>query len=389
MLVTTQDELNTRIAALSSCEFVTVDTEFLREKTYYSKLCLVQISGPDKDAFAIDPLVEGLDLSPLYDLFDNENVLKIFHAARGDLEIFHNLTGRVPKPLFDTQIAAMVCGYGDSVGYESLVRNITGAQLDKSVQYTNWSVRPLSDRQLDYALGDVTHLVDIYKHLIERLDEQGRTNWVFEEEGILSDPATYEIDPRDAWKKVKIRSPKPKNLAVLQELAAWREKKARKKNIPKGWVLKDETLADMAGQLPTTMKALKKIRNIPGDLERKNLGEKLLSKVQKALESDPATWPRVEKKKPLPPSASATLDILKMLLKIQAAEHGVATKLIGSSDDLEKLVINDQGDSPLLKGWRREVFGEEALAVKSGALAIGLKNSKIVKFKVTDATETL
>ena len=389
MLVTTQDELNTRIAALNSCEFVTVDTEFLREKTYYSKLCLVQISGPDKDAFAIDPLIEGLDLTPLYDLFDNEKVLKIFHAARGDLEIFHNLTGRVPQPLFDTQIAAMVCGYGDSVGYESLVRNITGAQLDKSVQYTNWSVRPLSDRQLDYALGDVTHLVDIYKHLIERLDEQGRTSWVFEEEGILSDPETYEIDPRDAWKKVKIRSPKPKNLAVLQELAAWREKKARKKNVPKGWILRDETLADMAGQLPTTIKALKKIRNIPGDLERKNLGDKLLSKVKKALDSDPSTWPTVEKKKPLPPSASATLDILKMLLKIQAAEHGVATKLIGNSDDLEKLVINDQGDSPLLKGWRREVFGEEALAVKSGALAIGLKNSKIVKFKVTDSTETL
>jgi ribonuclease D len=389
MLVTTQDELNTRIAALNSCEFVTVDTEFLREKTYYSKLCLVQISGPDKDAFAIDPLVGGLDLTPLYDLFDNEDVLKIFHAARGDLEIFHNLTGRVPSPLFDTQIAAMVCGYGDSVGYESLVRNITGAQLDKSVQYTNWSVRPLSDRQLDYALGDVTHLVDIYLHLIERLDAQGRTQWVFEEEKILSNPATYEADPMEVWKKVKIRSPKPKNLAVLQELAAWREKKARKKNIPKGWVLRDETLADMAGQLPTNMKALKKIRNIPGDLEKNNLGEKLISKITKALESDPATWPAHEKKKPLPPSASATLDILKMLLKIQAAEHGVATKLIGSGDDLEQLVLDDDADSALLRGWRLEVFGREALAVKNGELAVGLKDSKIVKFKVTGDSETV
>ncbi len=389
MLITTQNELNARIKALETCEFITVDTEFLREKTYYAKLCLVQLSGPDKDAFAVDPLVGGLDLTPLYDLMENKSVLKVFHAARGDLEIFHNLTNRVPAPIFDTQIAAMVCGYGDSVGYENLVRNITGNALDKSVQYTNWSNRPLSDRQLDYALGDVTHLVDVYLHMTARLAEQGRTEWVFEEDEILANPETYRIDSLQAWKRVKIRSPKPKNLVVLQAVAAWREEEAQRKNIPKGWVLRDETLADIAGQMPRNINALKKIRNIPGDVAKNNLGNKLVSLVTTALESDPTSWPAVKKKNALPPSASATLDILKMLLKIQAAQHGVATKLIATNDDLEALVINKDGNNPLLKGWRNVVFGQEALAIKQGRLAIGLKDSKIVKFKVTDDTEIL
>lgn len=388
MLITDQKTLNAKIEAFSKHKFITVDTEFLREKTYYPKLCLIQISGPDKDPVAIDTIEGDLDLSPVFDLLANEKILKVFHAARQDLEIFFNLTGKVVHPIFDTQIAAMVCGYGDSIGYESLVRNITGGELDKSAQYTNWSHRPLSDKQLNYALGDVTHLIDLYLHLSEQLEKQGRTEWVFEEEGILADPNTYNIDPYETWRRVKIKSPKPKALAILRELAAWREKQAQKRDIPRPWVLRDETLADIAGQAPRNIKGLQKIRNIPGDLEKRDLGKILLSLIQKAVDSDPETWPAVKKKKPLPPRAAATVDILRMLLKIQAAESDVASKLIASADDLEQLALHDNPDIPALKGWRHEVFGKAALELKKGHLAIGLKESKIVRFKTDSDSET-
>ena len=227
MLITDQNELNEFCNALKSEEYITVDTEFLREKTYYPKLCLIQIGNKDKKAAAIDPLKGNLDLTPVFELFFDKNILKIFHAARQDLEIFYNLTEKVVTPIFDTQIAAMVCGYGDSIGYENLVRNITGKGLDKSVQFTNWSNRPLSDKQINYALGDVTHLVDVYEHLSEELEKSNRTDWVFQEEEVLCDPATYENDPYLAWERVKIKTPKPKTLATLRELAAWREKRHR------------------------------------------------------------------------------------------------------------------------------------------------------------------
>ncbi|MBX2833963.1 MAG: ribonuclease D [Micavibrio sp.] len=387
MLIKTQDELNNRIAALKKCEFITVDTEFLREKTYYSKLCLIQISGPDKDAFAIDTIEYDFDLDPLFDLFTDKKVLKIFHAARNDLEIFYQIMdGRLPAPVFDTQIAAMVCGYGDSVGYESLVRDITGEGLDKSVQYTNWSHRPLSDRQLDYALGDVTHLVDVYRHLQSQLDKKSRTKWAFEEEEVMTNPETYAIDPTQSWQRVKIRSPKPKNLAVLREIAAWREREAQRRNMPRAWVLRDETLADIAGQIPKKIGALKKIRNIPGDYERSGVGAAIMKAIETAMSSDPSTWPKIVKKRSLTPSAAAGVDILKMLLKVQAAQSGVAAKLIASSDDLENFV-NGQGAVSFMKGWRYELFGKEAEALNKGELAIGLKKGRIVKFKIDQNAE--
>ncbi len=382
MLITEQKTLDAFCDSLKSCKFITVDTEFLREKTYFPKLCLIQMSGPDGKAAAIDPLVEGLDLAPVYNLLLDENILKVFHAGRQDLEIFYNLTNQVVTPIFDTQIAAMVCGYGDSVGYESLVRNIVQVQIDKSSQFTDWSRRPLSEKQLNYALGDVTHLIDIYKHLEQKLEAQGRTSWVFQEEEVLNDPETYNVDPYETWRRVKIKSPKPKNLAVLRELAAWREKRAQKRDLPKSWVLRDETLADIAGQMPTQMKQLKNIRNIPKDIEDRPMGRELLDVIKTAIESDPKDWPKVEKKKPMPPSVSATLDILKLLLKIEAAQSGVATKLIASSDDLEALAMSDDANVPALKGWRYELFGKDALALKKGQLAIGLKGSKIEKFKI-------
>lgn len=383
MPIKKQTEIEDRCRALAQEDFITIDTEFLREKTYYPTLCLIQISGADKDAFAIDPLDKSIDLSPVFELLRNEKVLKVFHAARQDMEIFFNLMGDVPTPVFDTQIAAMVCGYGDSVGYESLVKNICGHGLDKSSQFTNWAHRPLSEKQINYALGDVTHLVDIYIHLSEKLDKMGRTKWVFEEEEILMDPATYENDPQEMWRKIKIRSPKPKTLAVLRELAAWRENVAQTKNLPRTWILRDETLADMAGQAPRDVKGLKKIRNMPGDIEKRDLGKTLLKTIERALESDPKTWPSIPKRKPLPPKASAALDVLKMLLKIQAAENGVATKLVASASDLEELAMDDASASPVMKGWRYEVYGREAIALKNGELAIGLKNGKITKIDLT------
>ncbi len=388
MLITEQKALNDFCNSLKSEEYITVDTEFLREKTYYPKLCLIQIGNKDKKAAAIDPLEGGLDLTPVYDLLFDKGILKIFHAARQDLEIFYNLTEKVVTPIFDTQIAAMVCGYGDSIGYENLVRNITGKGLDKSVQFTNWSNRPLSDKQINYALGDVTHLVDVYEHLAEELDKSGRTDWVFQEEETLGSVDTYKNDPYLAWERVKIKTPKPKTLATLRELAAWREKRAQDKDLPRSWVMRDDTLADMAGQMPKTIAQLKKIRNMPNDLAESRHGPKLLELIKGVDDTDPKTWPQPKRRKALPPHISATIDILKMLLKVQCAEHGVATKLVISNDEMELLAQDSKADIAALRGWRYEIFGKDAVALKKGQLAVGLKGSNIVKYKVSNNTET-
>lgn len=389
MIITDQKELNDFCASLKGKEFITVDTEFLREKTYYPKLCLIQVCGPDvAEAAAIDPIENpDLDMQPLFDLFFDPDILKIFHAGRQDLEIFYNLTGKVVEPFFDTQIAAMVCGYGDSVGYESLVRNLTNNQLDKSVQYTDWSRRPLSKRQLDYALGDVTYLVEVYHKLAAELEKRGRTSWVYQEEEALSDPAVYEANPQEAWQRIKVRSPKPKMLAVLRELAAWRETRAQNKDIPRPWVMRDETLADMAAQAPKDTKQLSKIRNMSKDLAEGHVGETLLGLIKKALESDPSTWPKVPKRKTLPSEASSTIDVLRMLLKVQCTEHEVASKLVASKEDLEEIALSDTANVPAMKGWRYEVFGKDAVELKNGRLAIGLKGSKITKYKVSSNSD--
>lgn len=384
MVITNQDELVRICQELAQHPFITIDTEFLREKTYYPKLCLIQLSDPYKNAVAVDPLANNIDLEPLFKLLCNADVLKVFHAARQDLEIFFNMTGKVVAPFFDTQIAAMVLGYGDSVGYENLVRSATGHGVDKSSQYTDWSNRPLSEKQIHYALGDVTHLCDVYTLLSKQLDEKGRTSWVFEEEEILADPATYENNPRDMWRKVKIRSPKPKNLAVLRELAAWREERAQRKDIPRSWVMRDDTLADMASQAPRDLKGLSKIRNLPGEFSKGHKGESLLKLIETGIKTPKNECPVVIKKRQLSPAISAKVDILKMLLKIQAAECGVAPKIIASSDDLEIIAAEDNPDAAPLRGWRAEVFGKDALDIKNGKLAIGLKGSAIAKFAISD-----
>ncbi|MBK7360882.1 MAG: ribonuclease D [Micavibrio sp.] len=384
MIITDQGELTKLCEKLSAFPYITIDTEFLREKTYYPKLCLVQVSDPDGNAAAIDPIDGTLDLAPLFDLFMNPNVLKVIHSGRQDLEIFYNLTGKVVTPFFDTQIAAMVCGYGDSIGYESLVRGLTGHSLDKSVQFTDWSKRPLSKRQIDYALGDVIYLAEIYKKLERELEKHGRTEWVFEEEEILANPETYQNSPERAWERIKLRSPKPKMLAILKELAAWREKRAQDKNLPRSWIMKDETLADMAAQMPETVEQLKKIRGVTPDMAGGHIGKTLLEIIAAAASSDKNAWPKPAERKMISPQATATIDILKMLLKIQASEHGVAAKLVADQDDIERIATEDNPDIAALKGWRFEVFGREAQALKAGEIAVGLKNSKITKYNVSD-----
>jgi len=387
MLITNQKELVAFCASVAQEEFITVDTEFLREKTYYPKLCLIQIGAVDGRAAAIDPLAEGIDLEPVFELLYDENILKIFHAARQDLEIFYNLTQKVPSPIFDTQIAAMVCDFGDSVGYESLVKQVTGHQLDKSSQFTNWSHRPLSQKQIDYALGDVTHLVKVYQALVEKLERNGRTDWVFQEEKILNSPETYRNDPDKAWKRIKARGAKPKALVVLKALAAWREEKAQKRNIPKPWVMRDETLVDLAHQAPRKPEQLKKIRNISKEIVGGKTGGVLITIIQDALKTDPASWPSVAKKKAPSADVSAKSEILGMVLKIKAAEHGLAARLIASKDDLLHLAEHfeaDGCDSPVLSGWRHEIFGQDAVQVLQGKLAIGLKNGKINAFQIDE-----
>lgn len=383
MIITHQSDLENFCNSLKGEEFITIDTEFLREKTYFPKLCLIQIGDKNKKAAAIDPLSSNIDLQPVFDLLLDKNILKIFHAGRQDLEIFYQLMDKkLPTPIFDTQIAAMVCGYGDQVGYDNLVRQITNTHIDKSSQFTNWSIRPLSEKQINYALGDVTHLVDVYFALAEELEKRSRTKWVHEEKEILTNPQTYETDPYEMWKKVKIKTPKPQTLAILRELAAWRETRAQKKNLPKNWVMKDDTLADMAAQAPTKAEGLKKIRNLSGDIASGKHGKDLIRRIQSVLETSSQSWPQPKKRKTMPPNIQATTDILKMLLKINALDNDVAPKLIASADDIEKLAESDDAAIPALKGWRLEVFGKEALLLKNGKLSIGIKDGKITKFKV-------
>lgn len=380
-VITSSQRVAELCQSLAQHDFVTIDTEFLREKTYYPKLCLVQLSAPNKDAFAIDPLAKDMDLSPLFDLLKNPKVLKVFHAGRQDIEIFYNLMGCVPAPFFDTQIAAMVCGYGDSIGYENLVRSVTGGKIDKTSQFTDWSIRPLSERQITYALGDVTHLCDVYVALRDQLTARGRLSWLDQENEILAAPQTYENDPYKSWERIKLRSPQAKSLVILRELAAWREQQAQHRNIPKTWIMKDDTLAEIAGHAPTNIDQLKKIRGISSDMASGKTGEYILSCIKGALAKPRAEWPNPEKRVALPPRVVAAADILKMLLKIQCTEHDVAPKLIASQSDIEAIAMDDNADVPALKGWRREIFGEDAIAVKHGKLAIGLKDGKIIKFK--------
>jgi ribonuclease D len=375
-LITTTADLAEACLRLAEHPFVTVDTEFLRETTYYPKLCLIQLASPD-EAVLIDPLAPDLDLAPFFGLMVNEAVVKVFHAARQDLEIVWMLGRVLPTPLFDTQVAAMVCGYGDSVGYEQLANDLAKARIDKSSRFTDWSRRPLNEAQLVYAEADVTHLRAIYLALKADLESTGRESWVAEEMAVLNSPDTYEVKPENAWQRLKGRIRKPKELAALMELAAWREREAQHRDVPRQRVLKDDALMDIVQRTPRSVEALAELRSVPNGFERSRSGGEVLAAIERGLSLDPKTLPRLERERGRGGNG-AVLDLLKVLLKAVAEAERVAPKIIASSDDLEAIASDDGADVPALQGWRREVFGEKALALKSGTLGLRVIRGRVV-----------
>ena len=376
-LITSTDALASACARLAAHPFVTVDTEFLRETTYYPKLCLIQMAGPDPaDACLIDPLAEGISLDPFMGLMADKGVVKVFHSARQDLEIVWNLGGIVPEPLFDTQVAAMVCGYGDSVSYEQLVNDLAKAKVDKSSRFTDWSRRPLSEAQLTYALSDVTHLVKVYEALVAQLEANGRLAWLTEEMSVLTSPETYQADPDNAWRRLAGRLRKPKEVAVLMEVAAWREREAQGRDVPRGRILKDDALIDVATSAPRSVEALGRLRSIPNGYERSRTGGDILEAVERGLARDPATVPAFERNRGRGNTGS-TVDLLKVLLKAVAEQEGVAPKIIATVEELEAIAESDGADVPSLHGWRRTLFGEKALALKNGQLALVLERGRV------------
>ena len=361
---------------LSGDVFVTVDTEFMRDRTYWPVLCLVQVGGAE-EAAAIDPMADGLVLDPLFDLLANPQVLKVFHAARQDLEIFFQLTGRLPAPLFDSQVAGMVCGFGDSVSYETLAARLAGARIDKSFRFTDWSKRPLSERQITYALGDVTHLRPIYDKLSKRLHATGRERWVDEEMAILSDPATYRLDPETAWMRLKPRGGSAKFLNVLKSVAAWRETEAQRRDLPRNRVVRDEALLEIAAQTPGTVADLARTRGMSKGTAEGVIGEGLLAAVKRGLAAPADQAPKLADKPEVPPGRGPLVDLLKVLLKLKCEAHHVAQKLVANTADLEAIACSDDAPVPALQGWRREIFGADALALKQGRLALTAANDAI------------
>lgn len=375
-LITTTDELAAFCRSLAGADYIAVDTEFLREKTYWPQLCLVQVAGP-KEAVAIDPLSEDLDMAPLYELMADSGILKVFHAARQDLEIFHHLTGQVPTPLFDTQVAAMVCGFGDSVGYETLISRLTGARIDKSSRFTDWSHRPLTDRQLSYALADVVHLRPAYEKLRRRLQRTGREQWLAEEMAVLNAPSTYLADPDAAWMRLKVRASKPRFLGVLRELAAWREREAQRRDLPRNRVLRDEALLEIAAHAPTTVDELARTRGMGRGFAEGRQGQDVLEAVQRALAIPEADLPAVEPREEAPGGLAPIVELLRVLLKMKCDENHVASKLVASAADLEAIAADDDADVPALTGWRREIFGADAIALKQGRMALAVVDRRV------------
>lgn len=379
-IITTTDDLRKACQHLASAQFVTVDTEFLRESTFWPELCLIQCATPKTnggDAYIIDPL-SGLDLDPFLDLMANEDVVKVFHAARQDIEIIYKLGNLIPHPVFDTQVAAMVCGYGDSISYDQLVFKITGTRVDKSSRFTDWKRRPLSQKQLDYAIADVTHLRSVYQKLATNLAEQGRSTWVDEEMDILTSKETYDMPPEKAWKRLKLRVRKPRDLQMLKKLAEWREREAQENNMPRGRVIKDEAIYEISGNPPRSMDDLDRYRGLSRGFDKNRWGAALLNLSADVLAMPKEQLPALPRQKQAPEGCSAATEMLKLLLKLVSEQAGVAPRIIATVDDLEKIAADDHADVDALKGWRMKVFGRKALQLKHGKLAISYQNRKIV-----------
>ncbi|MBL8697390.1 MAG: ribonuclease D [Alphaproteobacteria bacterium] len=357
-------------------DFITVDTEFMRERTFWPQLCLIQVAGPD-EAYAIDPLAPGIDLKPLLDLLYDPQLLKVFHAARQDLEIFFHMTGAVPHPLFDTQVAAMVCGYGDAASYETLAAQLAKARIDKSARFTDWSQRPLAERQLEYALADVTHLRQIYRSLARRLTATGRAGWLGEEMATLMEPATYRLDPETAWMRFKPRNAKPRYLAVLKEVAAWREREAQKRDIPRNRILRDESVVEIAAHPPRNLEELSRLRGMSKGFAEGKMGQELMLAIERGQRLPDSEIPRIEAAPEIPGGLGPIVELLKVLLKMKCESAGVAQKLVATTSDLELIAADDQADVPALKGWRRDLFGQSAVDLKRGRLGLSLEGRRL------------
>jgi ribonuclease D len=370
-LITTTDELAAFCKPLADAEFVAVDTEFMRERTYWPRLCLAQVAGPE-DAAAIDALADGIDLSPLDELMANPKVLKVFHAARQDLEIFYLRMNSVPQPLFDTQVAAMVCGHGEAASYESLATKLAKARIDKSSRFTDWSRRPLSERQITYALSDVTHLRVVYEKLRRQLEKNGRLPWISEEMAVLNDPGTYRADPELAWRRLKPRGAPPRLLGVLKEVAAWRERTAQRIDIPRQRLLRDEQLLEIASHAPKTIGELAMTRGLGRGFAEGWQGREILEAIEKARQMPEAELPARDRPPEQLRAPSAVVDLLRTLLRLKAEQAGVAARLVASADELDRMAAGKR-DVHALTGWRREIFGRDAIDLIEGRLALALE----------------
>jgi len=388
-IITTTAALDKLCSNLSNDKFITVDTEFMRERTYWAKLCLIQIAGAEHEAI-IDPQADGIDLASFYQMMANEAIIKVFHAARQDVEIIHHLSGIIPKPLFDTQVAAMVCGFGDQIGYEPLARRLVNAEIDKSSRFTDWSRRPLTDKQLHYALCDVTYLRDVYEILQKQLDETGREPWLAEEMKVLTNEDTYQTDPTRAWNRVKFRPRKKVQQAILMEVAAWREEEAKRRDVPRNRIIKDDAIGELAMQAPKNQDALSRLRAVPKGYANSRHGEAMVAAVKRGLARDLETVPDTQQRnRHLPEGTGEIAEILKLALKITAEQEGIASRIIANAADIEAIAGYDNADVKALKGWRLELFGRTALDLKAGKLAIGLRDGKAAIFAVETQREKL
>jgi ribonuclease D len=375
-LIADSTELTAFCERQAQAEFVTVDTEFMRDRTYWPILCLVQVGGPD-EVVAIDPMAEGIDLAPLFALMANPRVLKVFHAARQDIEIFSNLAGKVPAPIFDTQVAAMVCGFGEAASYETLASKLGGAHIDKSARFTDWSHRPLSERQLRYALADVGPLRTVYEKLAARLKKTGRAPWLDEEMAALTDPALYRLDPAAAWKRLKLRSNNRRMLALAHALATWREIAAQRRDLPRNRVLRDESLLEIAAHAPHSVDELARTRGLGKGFAEGKFGAEILAVIEGVMLMPDSDYPKPELRREPPQGIGPLTDLLRVLLKLRAEENDVAARLIADAEDLELLAADDRAEVRALAGWRYEIFGRDAIDLKHGRLALTAAGKRI------------
>ncbi len=383
-LITTSAALVEVCQSLANADYITVDTEFMREGTFWPRLCLLQIAGPN-NTVAVDPLAGDIDLTPVLELLADTSIVKVMHAARQDMEIFFHMTGDLPQPLFDTQVAAMVCGFGDQVGYEALIAKLTGTRLDKSSRFTDWAHRPLSESQLNYALGDVTHLRPAYEALRARVEKAGRLHWIEEEITQLCDPAIYRFEPSEAWRRLKSKRSEPRYIAVLQAVAAWREREAMKRDIPRNRIVRDETVLQIAAHPPTEAKVLDRVRGLPRGFSNGRLGASLLEAIHEGMILSPELVPKVPPKRDLPAGIGPLTDLLKVLLKHKCEEHQVAQRLIANVSDLELIAADDNAKVAALAGWRREIFGDDALRLKQGKVALAATGTQVLLVPINGA----